>query len=102
MRSEEQLKSAIRRLQEFAGIPQTGYVDDKTRMLFKSPRCGVPDFDSNDFTNRNHRRRFKRFVVHDGMKWSHLKLTWRYEKEIIIINFILQIKFSLLVWSIRP
>lgn len=66
------MKSAIRKLQEFGGIPQTGLIDEKTRMILKAPRCGVPDFDTNDS-----KKRFKRFVVHEGMKWSHLNITWR-------------------------
>lgn len=78
MRSEEQLKSAIRKLQSFGGIPETGVIDEKTRMLLKAPRCGVADYDSRNSLNRVQNRRFKRFVVHDGMKWSHHNLTWRY------------------------
>lgn len=66
------MKNAIRKLQEFGGIPQTGIVDEKTRMILKSPRCGVADFD-----NDNSIKRFKRFVVHEGLKWSHHNITWR-------------------------
>lgn len=75
MRSEDQLRDAIRKLQRFAGLPETGHVDAKTRMLMKAPRCGVPDYDSSS-DNKN-RHRFKRFVAHESMKWDHLNITWR-------------------------
>lgn len=77
LRTEEQLRSAIRELQQYAGIPETGTMDDKTRDLIKSPRCGVPDLGANDFLARNRRMRFKRYVIHEGLKWNHLNLTWR-------------------------
>ena len=80
LRSESQLRDAIKKLQKYAGIPETGHIDAKTRMLMKAPRCGVPDFDESDFTNRfKSRTRFRRFVAHESMKWSHLNLTWRYD-----------------------
>lgn len=77
LRSEEQLRDAIRRLQAFAGIPQTGKIDAKTNLLMKSPRCGVTDdFDSSDFKQRQ-RTRYKRFVINNGQKWENTNLTWR-------------------------
>lgn len=77
LRSEDQLRDAIRKLQKYAGIPETGHIDAKTRMILKAPRCGVPDIDNSDFTNKFRNRRFRRFVAHDGMKWDHLNVTWR-------------------------
>lgn len=77
MRSEEELKNAIRKLQEFGGIPPTGIIDDKTKKLLKSPRCGVADYDQYNTIKIHNKSRNKRFVVYDGMKWSHLNLTWR-------------------------
>lgn len=77
LRSEEQLIDAIRKLQDFAGLPQTGRIDARTKMLLKSPRCGVPDGESsNDFKQRQ-RHRFKRFVINNGQKWENFNLTWR-------------------------
>lgn len=73
LRSEEQLRDAIKNLQRFGNIPETGKIDDRTRMLLKTPRCGVPDFSTSDFKVRN---RFKRFVI-QGQKWSTENVTWR-------------------------
>jgi hypothetical protein len=77
LRSEEQLRDAIRRLQSYAGLPQTGKIDAMTKVLMKTPRCGVPDDnDSSDFKQRQ-RTRFKRFVINNGQKWENTNLTWR-------------------------
>jgi hypothetical protein len=78
LRSEDQLRDAIRKLQKYAGLPETGHIDAKTRMLMKAPRCGVPDIESSESPDRfKSRMRFKRFVAHDSMKWDHHNITWR-------------------------
>ena len=43
MRTEQQLKDAVKNLQFFAGINATGTVDQDTIELMRKPRCGVPD-----------------------------------------------------------
>lgn len=73
LRTEDQLRDAIRSLQRFGNIPETGRIDEKTRMLLKAPRCGVPDIVTSDFKVRN---RSKRFVI-QGQKWSSENVTWR-------------------------
>lgn len=80
LRDETQLRDAIRSLQRYGHIPATGIIDEKTRVLLKAPRCGVPDFDTTDFKARNWQRhqhsRSKRFVI-QGQKWSTENVTWR-------------------------
>jgi hypothetical protein len=81
LRDESQLKDAIRRLQRFGNIPETGHIDERTRLLLKTPRCGVPDNDLNsDFKARNWERlensRSKRFVI-QGQHWKTENVTWR-------------------------
>ncbi|KAF7635263.1 ZnMc domain-containing protein [Meloidogyne graminicola] len=39
----ESLKSAITKFQEFAGLPSTGELDNKTIKKMKKPRCGMQD-----------------------------------------------------------
>lgn len=89
LRTEDQLKDAIRNLQRFGNIPETGEIDNSTRKLILRPRCGVPDkMDAQDFSPDNlggskwyrdnggrRRRRPKRFVL-QGAKWDHTDLTW--------------------------
>lgn len=76
LRTEDQLRDAIRTLQKKGNIPVTGVVDERTRMLLKAPRCGVPDFITSDFKARNRHHRFKRYVV-QGQKWESENVTWR-------------------------
>lgn len=81
LRTEDQLKEAIRSLQRFGHIPATGVIDDATRELMLRPRCGQPDNeDSNDFSATNRLRtnemRSKRFVI-QGPKWPTASVTWR-------------------------
>lgn len=68
LRTDEQLKEAIRNLQGFAGIPRTGKLDGRTMNLMRRPRCGVADPQWGG-------RRQRRYAVH-GQKWSYTNLTW--------------------------
>ena len=40
---EIQIQSAIRDFQAFAGLNQTGFIDEETKELMNTPRCGVKD-----------------------------------------------------------
>ena len=37
------LSDSLKKMQKFAGIEKTGYLDDKTIKMMKSSRCGVKD-----------------------------------------------------------
>ena len=37
------LSSALKQMQKFGGLEQTGVLDEATLKLIKTPRCGVPD-----------------------------------------------------------
>jgi peptidoglycan hydrolase-like protein with peptidoglycan-binding domain len=39
------VKKAIKNFQRFAGLPETGKVDEATVRQMKKPRCGMPDVD---------------------------------------------------------
>ena len=43
VRTLEEVRVAVRRLQRQAGLPQTGAFDPETVELMKTPRCGVQD-----------------------------------------------------------
>ncbi|KMQ96929.1 matrix metalloproteinase-17, partial [Lasius niger] len=73
LRTEDQLRDAVKNLQKFGGIPVTGEIDAATKKLMKAKRCGLPD-------QPDHRRgiktRHKRFTIH-GQQWQYRNLTWR-------------------------
>lgn len=71
LRTEESIRHSIKELQEFAGIPATGRLDENTVKLLRKPRCGLPD----KFPGDNRFRR-KRYAIH-GQKWPYTDLTWR-------------------------
>uniref|UniRef100_A0A1B0DAP0 Peptidase metallopeptidase domain-containing protein n=1 Tax=Phlebotomus papatasi TaxID=29031 RepID=A0A1B0DAP0_PHLPP len=68
--SEDAVIDAIKLVQKYGGIPQTGAVDDETLKLMTSPRCGVGDLDGS-----NSRWRRKRFVV-GGRGWQKRQITY--------------------------
>lgn len=71
LRTEQQLRDAIRNLQNFAHIPVTGELDENTIKLMKKPRCGLPDIPYYSTGKRK-----KRYTLH-GQKWHYTNLTWR-------------------------
>lgn len=76
LRTETQLMEAIKTLQRFGNIPQTGIIDEATQKLMKRPRCGHPDISTNtDFSATNSLRK-KRYVI-QGAKWPNTRVTWR-------------------------
>ncbi|KAF5292712.1 hypothetical protein FQR65_LT11180 [Abscondita terminalis] len=68
LRTEESVRQAIRELQEFGGLPITGKLDEKTKALLRTPRCGVPDIEP-------HNIRRKRFMI-QGQRWPYNNITW--------------------------
>ncbi|XP_071576577.1 matrix metalloproteinase-2-like [Temnothorax nylanderi] len=72
LRTEEQLRDAIKNLQKFGGIRVTGEIDEATKKLMKARRCGLPD----QLDARFARTRHKRFTIH-GQQWPYRNLTWR-------------------------
>ncbi|XP_017045134.1 LOW QUALITY PROTEIN: matrix metalloproteinase-2 [Drosophila ficusphila] len=82
LRTEQQLKDAVRSLQSFGNIPVTGQIDAATARLIQRPRCGVGDKPSAySFSpdNLDHDGgsggRVRRYVL-QGPKWSKKDLTW--------------------------
>ncbi|XP_068100181.1 matrix metalloproteinase-25 [Hyperolius riggenbachi] len=67
----ESLTEAVRTMQRFAGLEQTGQLDDKTLEMMKKPRCSLPDV----MPPRLQRRRRKRYAL-SGTVWQKKHLTW--------------------------
>ncbi|GAB1861325.1 Matrix metalloproteinase-2-like [Camponotus japonicus] len=76
LRTEDQLKDAIRNLQKFGGIPVTGEIDEATKGLMTAKRCGLPDQPDPRFIRTRH----KRFTIH-GQQWQYRNLTWSLRSE---------------------
>ncbi|CAF0993511.1 unnamed protein product [Rotaria magnacalcarata] len=78
MRTDEEFRSAIRRLQTFATIPVTGKLDQATLDLIRRPRCGLADYEPHRLP-RPHiygNRRRRRYVL-QGQKWAKTYLTYK-------------------------
>jgi len=60
------VETAIRKFQQFTGLPVTGKLDEATIAQTKKPRCGMPDVDEEG--------RVKRFKT--GSRWSKKHLTY--------------------------
>ena len=60
--SRDGLRDYVRKFQAFAGLPQTGELDDKTVELMNTPRCGVKDIVGKGPTARK-----KRYALQGGI-----------------------------------
>ena len=67
------IKTGVKDLQAFAGLPQTGELDEATVELMRTPRCGVRDIIGHGATARRRRRRY----VLQGSRWRVSSLTYR-------------------------
>ena len=72
--SADGLQAAIKDFQAFAGLDQTGELDDETVELMNTPRCGVSDVVGHGATTK--RRRRKRYAL-QGSRWRTKTLTYR-------------------------
>ncbi|XP_067834992.1 matrix metalloproteinase-17-like isoform X3 [Heptranchias perlo] len=69
----EALTDAIKSMQRFAGIRETGVLDEETLGVMRRPRCSLPDIIG---TSEIMRRRRKRYAL-AGSVWKKHILTWR-------------------------
>ncbi|XP_028991130.1 matrix metalloproteinase-25 isoform X2 [Betta splendens] len=75
LQTKEGMEKAIRVMQRFGGIPETGVLDTQTLQLMSAPRCSLPDIVGTEDMLRRRRRRRKRYVL-SGLKWQKTDLTW--------------------------
>ena len=71
--SKDDFIKALKNLQRWGHIPQTGVIDRRTLELMSKPRCGVRDEDNNRMLTR---RRKKRYITAPS-KWEKKDLTFR-------------------------
>ncbi|KAM9305070.1 matrix metalloproteinase-25 [Gastrophryne carolinensis] len=66
------LQDAVRTMQRFAGLPQTGELDDRTVEMMARPRCSLPDVSPQDGPQGPRRKRY----ALTGTVWQKKHLTW--------------------------
>ncbi|KAH9634811.1 hypothetical protein HF086_012225 [Spodoptera exigua] len=49
------ISDALKKMQAFAGLPETGTLDPETKQLFKKKRCGVKDIETSTASSRSRR-----------------------------------------------
>lgn len=72
------VSQAVKAMQRFAGLEETGVADEETLQLMQTPRCSLPDEDkaSNQLSSmltKAHGRRLKRAVT----SWRRRNINWR-------------------------
>ncbi|XP_060951086.1 matrix metalloproteinase-17 [Limanda limanda] len=76
LRTKEGIEKAIKVMQRFGGVQETGVLDSATLKLISTPRCSLPDIvGSEDMLRKRRRRRRKRYAL-SGLKWHKTDLTW--------------------------
>ncbi|XP_014667016.1 PREDICTED: matrix metalloproteinase-2-like [Priapulus caudatus] len=74
--TDEQISLAVKTMQEYAGLPPTGVVDNATRALMARPRCGNKDTTALSRLRRRGGGRRRRYV-HQGSRWHKTDLTYK-------------------------
>ncbi|XP_035254070.1 matrix metalloproteinase-25 [Anguilla anguilla] len=75
LQTKEGIHRALRQMQRFAGLNETGELDAATVFLMSTPRCSLPDIVG---TGDLRRRRRKRYAL-SGLQWDKADLTWSVE-----------------------
>ncbi|KAK2876886.1 hypothetical protein Q8A67_020982 [Cirrhinus molitorella] len=103
LQSKEGIERAIKEMQRFAGLKDTGKLDKDTLKLMNTPRCSLPDIiGSEDMLKK--RRRKRRYAT-TGLRWKKSDLTWSIQNypslppslEPNEVNFIMAYAFK--AWS---
>ncbi|XP_032629283.1 matrix metalloproteinase-17-like [Chelonoidis abingdonii] len=105
----EAVTSAIRVMQRFAGIPETGIPDDATLGLIRMPRCSLPDVLPEKLPERKNgrlwrKRRKSRGRRSAGLAWTKRNISWKvktYPREAWLSRETIRVlmHYALKVWS---
>ncbi|KAE8284937.1 Matrix metalloproteinase-17 [Larimichthys crocea] len=72
LQTKEALTKAIKAMQKFGGLEETGVFDQATLGLMKTPRCSLPDVSEADATMGRRKR-----SLTPQNKWNKRHLSWR-------------------------
>ncbi|XP_077358091.1 matrix metalloproteinase-25 [Festucalex cinctus] len=72
LQTKEGIEKAIRVMQRFGGVRETGVLDAETLKLMSTPRCSLPDIVGSEDMLKKRRRRY----ALSGLKWHKSDLTW--------------------------
>ncbi|XP_073800698.1 matrix metalloproteinase-25 isoform X7 [Danio rerio] len=82
LQTKESIEEAVRKMQRFAGIEETGNLDQKTLEMMGRPRCSLPDTISFEELLKRNRRgknkvmmKKKRYTL-PKMRWDKTDITW--------------------------
>uniref|UniRef100_A0A3B4G5L3 Matrix metalloproteinase-17-like n=1 Tax=Pundamilia nyererei TaxID=303518 RepID=A0A3B4G5L3_9CICH len=66
--------SAVRAMQRFAGLKDSGVVDEETMAVMNTPRCSLPDQEESSNQEKINMRRRRRWAV---SIWTRRNINWR-------------------------
>uniref|UniRef100_A0A9J8DF22 Matrix metalloproteinase-17 n=3 Tax=Cyprinus carpio TaxID=7962 RepID=A0A9J8DF22_CYPCA len=72
LQTKEALTRAIKAMQRFGGLKETGVLDQATLGLMKTPRCSLPDMSELDMSAGRRKR-----ALAPQNKWNKRHLSWR-------------------------
>ncbi|KAG9354842.1 hypothetical protein JZ751_001555 [Albula glossodonta] len=72
LQTKEALTKAIKAMQKYGGLEETGVLDEETLVLMKTPRCSLPDVSESESQSGRQRR-----SLPPQSKWSKRHLSWR-------------------------
>ncbi|XP_067340934.1 matrix metalloproteinase-17 isoform X2 [Channa argus] len=72
LQTKEALTKAIKAMQKFGGLKETGVLDQATLGLMKTPRCSLPDVSETAVTTGRRKR-----GLNPQNKWNKRHLSWR-------------------------
>ena len=88
------VRRALIRFQEFAGLPQTGELDDATTEVMAQPRCAVPDVSDNGLLSK--------YQIGRTQKWRKRDMTYtinKYSSKISRAEVDNELKKAFTSWS---
>ncbi|XP_029431277.1 matrix metalloproteinase-17-like isoform X2 [Rhinatrema bivittatum] len=95
----------MRTMQRFAGIAETGILDDATLALIRTPRCSLPDINPVPLEKRKRKRRSKKRREHSvGTSWAKRNISWKmklYPRHSLLSRETMRVlmHYALKVWS---